>query len=301
MSIIERALNKQRAEDSSASETARTAGRVRRSRELVVSAADPARPRREPAASISLDLNALRAGGILPPVEATDRIQEQVRRVKWPLLETAIGRAAAGGAEPAPPANLVMITSSVPAEGKTYVSFNVALGIAREKDFSVLLVDADVAKRHLSTALKVEDRRGLTDALADESLDPEDLVLGTGIPGLAFLPAGKRTSVAPELFGSQRMARILAGLGQSDRQRVVLFDSAPLLTTNESPVLSHLVDQVIMVVRAEETPQPVVLEALALLDKSKNIRCLLNQTRLNSVSEHYYGYGYYPHEPPKKP
>jgi Mrp family chromosome partitioning ATPase len=300
MSIIERALNKQRAEDFSGNETSRTGGRARRSREFVVSAADPARPRREPAASISLDLDALRAGGILPPLEATDRIQEQIRRIKWPLLETAmVGRAAAS--EATPPTNLVMITSSVPAEGKTYVSFNIALGIAREKDFSVLLVDGDVAKRHLSTALNVADRPGLTDALADESLDPESLVLGTGVPGLVFLPAGKRTSVAPEFFGSQRMIRILSVLGHSDRQRIVLFDSAPLLTTNESPVLSHLVDQIIMVVRAEETPQPVVLEAIALLDKSKTIRCLLNQTRLNSVSEHYYGYGYYPHEPPKKP
>lgn len=299
MSIIERALNKHRGSDSTSSEAARTAPRLRRSRELVISAADPSRPRREPTASISVDLNELRSSGILPPLEFADRIQEQIRRIKWPLLESTIGRSAA--TEAAPPANLVMITSSVPGEGKTYISFNIALGIAREKDFSVLLVDADVAKRHLSTALKVEDRPGLTDIIADESLDPEDLVFGTGIPGLVFLPAGKRTRVAPELFASHRMAQIVGRLGQSDPQRVVLFDSAPLLTTNDSPVLSHLVSQIVMIIRAEDTPQPVVLEALALLDKSKTIRCLLNQARISTVSEHYYGYGYYPNERPKEP
>ncbi|MGH8260697.1 MAG: XrtA-associated tyrosine autokinase [Steroidobacteraceae bacterium] len=299
MSIIERALGKQRAGVPSAQDAARQAARIRRPRDLIISVADSAKPRREPSASIAVDLDHLRAEGLIPPEQAADRMQEQVRRIKWPLLETAVGRT--GVAEPPAAANLVMVTSSVAAEGKTYVSFNVACGIAREKDFSVLLVDADVAKRHLSTVLKVEDRPGITDTVADENLDPEELVLGTGIPGLLFLPAGKRTSVAPELFASQRMAQIVSRLGQADRQRIVLFDSSPLLATNESPVLARLVDQVIMVVRAESTEQPVVLEALVLLDKTKTIRCVLNQTRLSTLSEHYYGYGYYSHDRPKEP
>jgi Mrp family chromosome partitioning ATPase len=299
MSIIEKALGKYRSSGASPTDVSRASPRVRRSHELKISVADPSRPRREPATSISLDLDRLRAEGVLPPPESANRLQEQIRRIKWPLLERAIGRSAE--TQEGSAANLIQLTSSVAGEGKTYVSFNVALGIAREKDLSVLLVDADVAKRHLTTVLSAEERPGLTDAIADESLDPEDMVLGTGIPGLVFLPAGKRTSVAPELFASQRMAQVVSRLGQSDRQRIVLFDSAPLLTTNESPLLSRLVEQVVVIVRAEETPQPVVLEALALLDKSKSIRCVLNQTRVNSLSEHYYGYGYYPHERPKEP
>ncbi|MGH8218573.1 MAG: hypothetical protein ACREUT_08410 [Steroidobacteraceae bacterium] len=299
MSIIERALGKHRSASVPGREPVHQV-RTRRPRDLVISVAGPSKPRHEPRASIELDLDHLRAEGVLPPAgAAADRVQEQVRRIKWPLLETAVGPI---GSTEAPQANRVMVTSAIAGEGKTYVSYNLALGIAREKDYSVLLVDADVAKRHLSTALKVQDRPGITDSAADDNLDPEEFVLGTGIPGLLFMPAGSRTSVAPELFASQRMAQVVTRLGQADRQRIILFDTSPLLATNESVVLARLIDQVVVVVRAEVTPQPAVLEAVALLDKTKTIRCLLNQTRLNSLSEHYYyGYGYYPNERPKEP
>lgn len=298
MSIIERALGKQRTAGHSEGEAGQHVRRGLRSNDLVSSAADRARARREPSARIELDLNRLKAGGVLPPEEAADRLQEQVRRIKLPILETAMS---GNDSAEAPRANLVMVTSAVAAEGKSYVSFNVALGIAREKDLSVLLVDADVAKRHLSEVLKVDDRPGIVDAVADGGIDPEDLVLGTDFPGLLFLPAGRRTSTAPELFTSHRMAQILGSLGRADLQRIVLFDSSPLLLTNEAPVLARLVDQVVVVVRAEATLQPVVLEAINLLDNTKTLRCVLNQTRMSSLSEHYYGYGYYPYGPAKGP
>ena len=78
--------------------------------------------------------------------------------------------------------------------------------------------------------------------------------------------------------------------------RIVLFDSSPLLATNESQVLARIVDQIVMVVRAEFTTQPMVLEAIGLLDKTKQIRCVLNQARASRMTEYYYGYGYYPHD-----
>jgi len=297
MSIIEKALGKQRAAASpdpvgdAQNDAARAASRPRLPRDLIISVADQAKLRRQPTQSIVLDMDRLRAEGLLPPADLADRMKEQIRRIKRPLLEAALGRTS--GAETSAPANVVMVSSSVAAEGKTYVSFNVALGIAREKDFS--------AKRHLSAVLGAEDRAGLTDVIADESLDPEDLVLGTDIPGLLFLPAGRRSSIAPELFASHRMAQIVSRLGQADRQRIILFDSSPLLATNESSVLARIVDQVLLVVRAEETPQAAVLEAVALLDKTKMIRCVLNQSRVSTLTEHYYGYGYYPHDRPKAP
>ena len=303
MSIIERALGKLQGGNPPEQRPAGHLGSTLRQRELIASVADPTRERREPRHSIDIDLNDLCAQGVTPPPEATDRLKEQIRRIKRPVLETVIEHAAASGASAAAaaPSNLLMVTSSVAAEGKTYIAFNLALSIARERDFSVLLVDADVAKRHMTEALKTDHSAGITDSVADDSLDPEDLVLGTGIQGLTFLPAGRQTSVAPELFSSQRMAQIVRRLGQADPQRIVLFDSAPLLATNEAPVLSRLVDQIILVVCAESTQRPVVLEAIALLEKTKTIRCVLNQTRVNSLSEHYYGYGYYPHDRPKTP
>ena len=144
----------------------------------------------------------------------------------------------------------------------------------------------------MTRVLNTEGNEGLTDCLIDPTLDAEDLVLGTSIPGLTFLPAGTQTNMVPELFSSQRMAGVVSQLGRADRQRIVLFDSSPLLVTSESPLLARLVDQVVMVVCAESTPQPLVIEAIGLLDRSKTIRSVLNQSRLSGMSEYYYGYGY---------
>lgn len=294
MSIIERALDKQRGESDDARSGQRPAVRPR---EPTIPVAVPAHERRTPAESLHIDLEALRTAGVLPPTAFGDRLTEQFRRIKWPLLEAALGRGTGS-----PSGNTVMITSSVANEGKTFCCFNLALSIAREKDLDVLLVDADVAKRHLTRLLGADARPGLTDAAADGHVDPEQLVLGTGVPGLTFLPSGQRTPIASELFASRRMAELVAALRRTDPQRIVLFDCSPLLATNETQVLASLVDQIVLVVCAESTPQPVVLEAVSLLDRSKQIRCLLNQTRVSHLNEYYYyGYGYPANEQPRLP
>ena len=299
MSIIERALEKLQQGTRKPQPGEAPSSRVPRSvgrRDNVTDA--PVRPAarphevRPPAQTSPVTVEQLRRGGALPPEEHASTLTDQFRRIKWPILEAAVGRDSADGR----PANRVMVTSSIAGEGKTFTSFNLAHSIAREKDFSVLLVDADVAKRHATELFKLEERQGLTDVIADPSLDAETLVIGTGIPGLCVLPAGRRSNAAPELFASQRMAEIVEQLGRHDPHRIVLFDSSPLLATNESQVLAKIVDQVVLVVRAEFTTQPMVLEAIALLDKSKQIRCVLNQARASRMTEYYYGYGYYPND-----
>jgi protein-tyrosine kinase len=294
MSIIERALEKRRtAGDEAGRPDLRTAPRPR-------DASEPATARqltgRVPSESLHLDMEALRAAGLLPPPEFSDRLTEQVRRIKWPLLEAVVGRGDAGASA----GNAVMVTSSIAGEGKTFVCFNLALSIAREKDLDVLLVDADVAKRHLTQLLGADGRVGLTEAGADASLDPEQLVVGTGIAGFSFLPSGQRSLLASELFASRRMADVIDALRRTDPQRIVLFDCSPLLATSETAVLASRMDQIVLVVHAEHTPQPVVLEAVSLLDRSKQIRCVLNQTRMSPVNEYYY-YGYPTNERPAQP
>lgn len=240
-----------------------------------------------PRESLPATIESLRVAGVLPRPEHAEVLADQFRRIKWPILESVTTRRDADGNA----ANVVMVTSSVSGEGKTFSSLNLALSIAAEKDCSVLLVDADVAKRHITRAFGATDRAGLTDLLIDATHEPEELVLGTGVPGLTFLPAGKREELAPELFASQRMLDVIRVLRGADARRIVLFDTSPLLATNESQVLAKAVDQVVLVVRAELTTQPMVLEAVSLLDRSKEIRCILNQAHTNDLAEYYYGYG----------
>ena len=288
MSIIEKALGKlQQVAPARSADPAQTG---RHQRQAIHPTARP-HEARQPTESISLSEEELRLGGVLPPADHAGMITDQFRRIKWPILEAAIAPKPSAEARQA---NRVMVTSSIAGEGKTFISVNLALSIAREKDFSVLLIDADVAKRHVTELLKLGDRQGLTDVIADPALDPEDFVIGTSVPGLNVLPAGRRSSTAPELFASQRMVELLDRLGRHDPRRIVLLDTSPLLATNESQVLAKLIDQVVLVVRAESTSQPMLLDAIAMLDDSKQIRCVLNQSRTSNGTEYYYGY--YPHD-----
>lgn len=296
MSIVERALRRLQKSRADEGPPKPNPGRPTRSvvREALVLPRPEGGKARAPKESIETPHEMLRAGGVLAAAEYEAALADQFRRVKWPILESAAGQGASGDR----PLNVVMVTSSVAGEGKTFSSFNLATSIARERDVSVLLVDADVAKRHATRVLRTEDRQGLTEILAGSVQDPEDLVLGTGIAGLTFLPAGRRTDSVPELFASHRMIDVVRALGSADRSRIVLFDSSPLLATNESQVLGRVVDQVVFIVRAESTTQPMVLEALSLLDRSKQIRCILNQAHSSDLNEYYYGYGsYQPNEP----
>lgn len=236
---------------------------------------------------IVLDRAALRATGLLPPVEEERRLSSQYRKIKRPLIAGAIGR----GAERLPKGYLIMLASAMPGEGKTFTAINLALSIANEKDLRVLLVDADVAKPHLSRLLGLEGERGLLDLLRDPQLDAESVIRKTDVPTLSFLPAGKSSSDATELLASKRMEQVAALLGQRDDHRIVLFDTPPLMQTTESSVLMQVAGQVLVVVRAESTPQPVLLDALESLQDHPAVSLLLNQSMRSQTSAYYY-YGY---------
>ena len=240
---------------------------------------------------VAINLDALRRAGGLPPVDVERQIADEYRRIKWPLLERAFGR----DVPAVPDGNLVMVTSALPGDGKTFTSLNLALSIARERDSSVLLIDADIAKGHVSELLNIRDRPGLTDLLENPHADPADFVLPTDIDGLRIMAAGRRGDRVPELLASQRMRSIISELGARNRERVIIFDSSPLLATNESQVLAKLVGQVLVVVRANGTPRPAVEEAVSLLDRSKAISLVLNQMRtilgLGGYYSGYYNYG----------
>lgn len=236
---------------------------------------------------IVLDRAALRSAGLLPPVAEERRLSSQYRKIKRPLIANAIGR----GVERLPRGYLIMLASAMPGEGKTFTAVNLALSIANEKDLRVLLVDADVAKPHISRMLGLEGARGLLDLLRDPQLDPASVIRQTDVPTLSFLPAGQGSADATELLASKRMEEVTALLGRRDDHRIVLFDTPPLMQTTESPVLMQMAGQVLVVVRAESTPQPVLLDALESLEDHPAVSLILNQSMRSQTSAYYY-YGY---------
>jgi len=240
----------------------------------------------KPERAIVIDQAALRAAGMLPPAHQEHELSQEYRRIKRPLINSALGR----GVAALPRGNLIMITSAVPGEGKTFMSLNLAFSICLEEDVTVLLVDGDVVNPRISQILGVETEPGLLDLIKDPSLPFASLVLPTDVPGLSFLPAGRQDANATELLASARMQAVMSQLGSADPSRLVLFDSAPLLVTTESQALAHSAGQVLAVVRADQTPQHVLLDALDTLDEGKPVSLVLNQS-LRPNSGYYYQYG----------
>jgi MinD-like ATPase involved in chromosome partitioning or flagellar assembly len=166
------------------------------------------------------------------------------------------------------------------------------LSIAREKDWSVVLVDGDSSKPDLTRLFSLEGEPGLIDLLRDPSLSFDSLVVPTNVPGLSLLPAGVRDSHAAELLASNRMDEVCRRLSEDGNSRLTVFDSSPLLLATEAAALAAHVGQIAVVVRADSTPRHAVLAAIEKLDPAKAVSCILNQIHGSELGVGYGDYGY---------
>jgi receptor protein-tyrosine kinase len=223
--------------------------------------------------------------GYLTPELPRAQIADEFRVIKRPLLMNVAGKSAA----PVDRANLIMVTSSLPGEGKTFVTVNLAISMAMEMDKHVLLVDADVSRPAVLPRLGLPQSRGLLDVLVDPSLPLSDVMLRTNIDGLSLLPAGAPRGQATELLASNGMTRLLEEMATRYADRILIFDAPPLLPSTESRVLATHMGQVIVVVEAERTPQKTVMQAMSTLDTCPVVMTLLNKASHSEVG-FYYGY-----------
>jgi exopolysaccharide/PEP-CTERM locus tyrosine autokinase len=241
---------------------------------------------------VPFDLDKLRAASLLPPLRQEHELTEQFRQIKRPLIASATGRSGTRIAN----GNLIMLASAEPGEGKTFASINLAVSMAFERDVRVLLVDADVGKPQITRLLGLEAVPGLLDALQHPNLDIESLISDTDIAGLSVLPAGKALEHTTELLASERMREIARTLGERDPNRIVLFDSPPLLHTTQSQALAQALGQIVLIVRFGVTLQQAVLDAIERLGQGKHVSVVLNQSRLSSRE----GYQYYGQAPARQ-
>ena len=238
---------------------------------------------------VTIDVKALFKKGFLVTDNASPQMVEEFRVIKRPLVKNALG----GSDNGIKRSNLILITSSIASEGKTYTAINLALSIANELDRKVLLVDADVAKPSVSKVLGIQDQgSGLLEYLEDESVDFSEIIFETNIPGLRLIQAGKKHYLSTELLASNRMAQLAGELSSRYPDRIVIFDSPPLLAATQAEVLATLVGQVVLVVEAEKTSQNMVTDALDKLDMCDVVFGLLNKYS-RSFDYDYYGYGQY--------
>ena len=209
----------------------------------------PARSTSRPTRTLRVDRLHLRRQSMITPDGERSPIAESFRRIKRQILANV------ANSKPGAPANLVMVTSALAGEGKTFCAINLAISIALEMDHTVLLVDADVANPCVPQALGVEAEKGLMDVLLDHRIDLAEVLCKTDIDKLTILPAGTAHQHATELLASDAMRVLLQEMAERHRDRIVIFDSPPLLASSESAVLASQMGQVVMVVETGRPPK----------------------------------------------
>ncbi len=236
-----------------------------------------------------IDREAMAEAGYLVPGGPISGIGEEFRIIKRELLARIRGTSRQSAI---PNGNVILVTSAHPGDGKTFCAINLAVSLAAESDLEVLLVDADFAKPGVAQALGLGGGKGLMDALVDPALAIEDLVIRTDVPSLCVLPAGESSRLDTEYLASSRTDALIAALVAGRPDRVVIFDSPPLLAASPAAVLAAHVGQTLLVVRADRTTETTLRDAAGLLNGCANIQLLLNGVKFSASGRRfgtYYG------------
>ena len=239
----------------------------------------------------TIDVAGLMSRHILTPQTKRNRTVEEFRLIKRMVLSRRWDQKDA-------PGNSIVVTSALPSEGKTTTAINLAMSIAAEEDLRVLLIDADFIRPDALRQLGVPSDKGLIDVLQDPRLDIADVMLKTDIDKLSLIPSGQPHERCTELLASARMDELITELASRYEDRILIFDSPPVLATSESVELASHMGQVIFVVQAGRTKRETVVSALELIGARSDIGLVLNRTasRLGSTefgayySAYYYGY-----------
>ncbi len=235
---------------------------------------------------ITIDLDAMGVAGMLTPSAPRTHLADQYRVLKRPLISNAMGK----GAATIKHANLIMVTSALAGEGKSFTSINLAMSIAAELDHTVMLVDADVARPSVLRMLGLPPGPGLLDLL-ERNADMSSVLLRTNVDKLTILPSGTPHGRATELLASEAMSQLLDDMATRYPDRIIIFDSPPLLLTTEARVLATHMGQIVMVVNAGSTLQANVHQALATIESCPLKMMVLNKSTSDAAGGYGYGYG----------
>ena len=186
-----------------------------------------------------------------------------------------------------------MVTSGRPSEGKTFTAVNLALSIAIEQDKTVLLVDADVLRPNVCNTLGIEKRKGLMDYLLDEVDDLSEVIYHTNVDKLKIIPSGKSHHLSTELLASQKMLETVDEFANRYPDRIVVFDTPPIIGINESAILANFAGQAVVVTEEGKSKLSDIRYAVERLNPEMAIGFVVNKSINNdSQGTGYYGYHY---------
>jgi protein-tyrosine kinase len=232
---------------------------------------------------------ALERAGMFDWSHGRSRIAEEFRLAHRQLLRAAFAPSAERGV-----ANLVMVTSAKPGEGKTFTALNLAGSVASQGDHDVLLIDVDFKRESICRALGLADAAGVLDLAANPNLDPAAMILRTEMEHLSILPVGRERSRDSEPVASRDMTQVIQRLGRQYSNRLLILDATPCLSTSDPAAIAPVVGQILFVIEAERTQRDEVEASLDLIQTCRSIVLLLNKMQVSNrytfgaYSNYYY-------------
>ncbi len=240
--------------------------------------------------AILVDEGALAKAGLIDQAQPHSRVAEELRIVESKLLRQAFNDDAPSSRKIR--SNLILVTSALAGEGKSFVSLNVAAGLASQSGRRVILVDADAKPSGLRKTFGHTTAPGLLELVSQNGLNVDNLVVGTAINNLDMLPLGGDAKRSAELFASTRMVELLQELSRRYADRAILLDAPPCLSSSVPHAVAQVVGQVLFVVAAGYTQHEDIEAALGLVQACPQISLVLN--KVPPWNAHSFGSYHYP-------
>lgn len=250
--------------------------------------------------SFSIDFAKMRQQGFYVPTEKAERLPLQLRAIKRRLLrrlkfqKVSNRRQTAAGDETGRPMNVVLTTSTRPAEGKTFTSINLAMSLAVEDNIGTILVDADALRPKVLNHFGLERGLGFTDLIDQPDLSIKQCLLREKTYPFAILPEGEFQGRTVDLFSREEVADRIREISMRFPDRIIIVDAPPVLAAPDAVLLAQHVDEVLFVVEANATPESAAATALdELLDVNEKVSLILNRALVVESAIHYGSYKEY--------
>lgn len=219
-----------------------------------------------PAQPIDIDISILRENRIITGLE-TGPFTESYNLLRTQVLQRAEENNW----------KVLAITSPGPGEGKTLTAINLAISIAKELDYTVLLVDANLRNPWMLEHFGISHRKGLSDYLTGDTPMAELLLQPKKVPKLVVLPGGHPLGNSAEMLNSPKMMQLVEEMKSSYHSRIIIIDLPPILTSSDVLAFSPYVDAALLVVEEGATRKQDVEHALGLLQNINIIGTVLNK------------------------
>lgn len=234
--------------------------------------------------AVSRELDIISGNSLLKTIsEPLSPVSEQYRKLKTNLVKLT---------KKDEFHNVLMVTSTLPREGKSLTALNLAISLAQEFDHTVLLIDADLRNPSIHKYLEFEPTSGLSDCLLNGT-DIGEAIIRTGIGKLSVIPAGKVMPNPLELISSRKMQDLVKEMKHRYHDRYLIFDTPPVLPFAETRALGRLVDGIIFVIKEGEASQESIREAMDAMKGCRILGVVFNESSVCAELDRYGEYSFY--------